>query len=90
MSDEEMEKFEISNYDLDNEFNINRPRRKMTKKQQMLGTLFIYIIYIIYLFIQPLYITSVEAYYICYRVLPVEVKNLPVHSLVKTYTNLRH
>ncbi|OXU25035.1 hypothetical protein TSAR_000542 [Trichomalopsis sarcophagae] len=37
MSDEEMEKFQISDYDLDNEFNIHRPRRKMSKKQQMLG-----------------------------------------------------
>lgn len=37
MSDEEMEKFQISDYDLDNEFNIHRSRRKMSKKQQMLG-----------------------------------------------------
>ena len=37
MADEEMEKFEISDYDLQNEFNIHRPRRKMSKKQQMLG-----------------------------------------------------
>ncbi|XP_012287258.1 tuftelin-interacting protein 11 [Orussus abietinus] len=37
MSDDEMERFEITDYDLDNEFNINRPRRKLTKKQQMLG-----------------------------------------------------
>ncbi|XP_014226937.1 tuftelin-interacting protein 11 [Trichogramma pretiosum] len=34
---EDMEKFEISDYDLENEFNINRPRRKYTKAQQMLG-----------------------------------------------------
>lgn len=39
MSDCEMEKFEITDYDLDNEFNMNRPRRKMSKKQQMLGNL---------------------------------------------------
>ncbi|XP_011299706.1 tuftelin-interacting protein 11 [Fopius arisanus] len=37
MSDDEVEAFEITNYDLDNEFNINRPRRKLTKQQQMLG-----------------------------------------------------
>ncbi|XP_011501452.1 PREDICTED: tuftelin-interacting protein 11 [Ceratosolen solmsi marchali] len=37
MSDDEMEKFQISDYDLENEFNINRSRRKMSKKQQMLG-----------------------------------------------------
>lgn len=32
-----MESFEITDYDLDNEFNVNRPRRKLTKQQQMLG-----------------------------------------------------
>lgn len=37
MSDEEMEAFQITDYDLDNEFNLHRPRRKMSKKQQMLG-----------------------------------------------------
>ncbi|XP_066602843.1 septin-interacting protein 1 [Prorops nasuta] len=37
MSEDEMESFEITDYDLDNEFNINRPRRKLSKKQQMLG-----------------------------------------------------
>ncbi|XP_046748597.1 septin-interacting protein 1 [Diprion similis] len=37
MSEDEVESFEITDYDLDNEFNINRPRRKMSKKQQMLG-----------------------------------------------------
>ncbi|XP_063992743.1 tuftelin-interacting protein 11 [Diachasmimorpha longicaudata] len=37
MSDDEVERFEITDYDLDNEFNINRPRRKLTKQQQMLG-----------------------------------------------------
>ncbi|GLH13300.1 Septin-interacting protein 1 [Gryllus bimaculatus] len=37
MSDEEVEKFEISDYDLDNEFNINRPRRRLTKHQQIYG-----------------------------------------------------
>lgn len=39
MSEDEVESFEITDYDLDNEFNIARPRRKLTKKQQMLGTL---------------------------------------------------
>lgn len=37
MSDDEMERFEITDYDLDNEFNVNRPRKKLTKNQQMLG-----------------------------------------------------
>lgn len=37
MSDEEVEKFEITDYDLDNEFNINRPRRRLTKHQQIYG-----------------------------------------------------
>ncbi|XP_076299208.1 septin interacting protein 1 [Lasioglossum baleicum] len=37
MSEDEVESFEITDYDLENEFNINRPRRKLTKKQQMLG-----------------------------------------------------
>lgn len=37
MSDDEVESFNITDYDLDNEFNINRPRRKLTKEQQMLG-----------------------------------------------------
>ncbi|XP_039305230.1 tuftelin-interacting protein 11 [Solenopsis invicta] len=37
MSEDEVESFEITDYDLDNEFNIARPRRKLSKKQQMLG-----------------------------------------------------
>lgn len=37
MSEDEVESFEITDYDLDNEFNINRPKRKLSKKQQMLG-----------------------------------------------------
>ena len=37
MSEDEVESFEISDYDLDNEFNMSRPRRKFTKQQQMLG-----------------------------------------------------
>ncbi|XP_032663976.1 tuftelin-interacting protein 11 [Odontomachus brunneus] len=37
MSEDEMESFEITDYDLDNEFNTARPRRNLTKKQQMLG-----------------------------------------------------
>ncbi|XP_050457784.1 tuftelin-interacting protein 11 isoform X1 [Cataglyphis hispanica] len=40
MSEDEVESFEITDYDLDNEFNINRPRRKLSKKQQMLVTMF--------------------------------------------------
>ncbi|CAD1471179.1 unnamed protein product [Heterotrigona itama] len=37
MSEDEVESFEITDYDLENEFNINRSRRKLSKKQQMLG-----------------------------------------------------
>ncbi|XP_055683962.1 septin-interacting protein 1 [Lutzomyia longipalpis] len=36
MSDNEYEKFEVTDYDLDNEFNPNR-RRKLTKNQQIYG-----------------------------------------------------
>jgi hypothetical protein len=39
MSEDEVESFEITDYDLDNEFNTARPRRKLSKKQQMLGAL---------------------------------------------------
>lgn len=34
---EEFERFEITDYDLDNEFNPNRNRRRPTKKQQIYG-----------------------------------------------------
>lgn len=34
---EEYERFEITDYDLDNEFNPNRNRRRPTKKQQIYG-----------------------------------------------------
>lgn len=37
MSDEEYEKFEITDYDLDNEFNPNRNRRRPTKNQAIYG-----------------------------------------------------
>ncbi|KAF7991676.1 hypothetical protein HCN44_010477 [Aphidius gifuensis] len=37
MSDDEVEGFEITDWDLDNEFNPNRVRRRMTKEQQMIG-----------------------------------------------------
>ncbi|GAB0089097.1 Septin-interacting protein 1 [Sergentomyia squamirostris] len=37
MSDNEYEKFEITDYDLDNEFNPNRRRRRLTKNQQIYG-----------------------------------------------------
>jgi len=37
MSDNEYEKFEITDYDLDNEFNINRPYKRPTKNQQIYG-----------------------------------------------------
>lgn len=36
MSDNEVEKFEISDYDLENEFS-NRPLRRLTKEQQIYG-----------------------------------------------------
>ncbi|CAG9826035.1 unnamed protein product [Diabrotica balteata] len=37
MSDDEMEKFEITDYDLENEFNINRNRKKFSKHHQIYG-----------------------------------------------------
>jgi hypothetical protein len=41
MSDEEVEKFEITDYDLENEFNINRPGRRVSKNEQIYGKFFI-------------------------------------------------
>jgi len=37
MSDNEYERFEITDYDLDNEFNPNRNRRRPTRNQQIYG-----------------------------------------------------
>lgn len=37
MSDGEYEKFEVTDYDLENEFNPNRGRRRPTKNQQIYG-----------------------------------------------------
>ncbi|BES97401.1 Septin-interacting protein 1 [Nesidiocoris tenuis] len=37
MSDQEYESFEVTDYDLDNEFNTNRPRRRFSKNQQIYG-----------------------------------------------------
>ncbi|XP_017098940.2 septin-interacting protein 1 [Drosophila bipectinata] len=37
MSDNEYERFEVTDYDLDNEFNINRPRGRNTKEQMIYG-----------------------------------------------------
>ncbi|VVC32145.1 Hypothetical protein CINCED_3A008171 [Cinara cedri] len=37
MSDDEMEKFEITDYDLDNEFNMHRPQKRLTKHQAIYG-----------------------------------------------------
>lgn len=37
MSDDEMEKFEITDYDLDNEFNMNRPYKRLSKNQATYG-----------------------------------------------------
>lgn len=45
MSEDEVESFEITDYDLENEFNINRPRRKLTKKQQMLGKNYLVVVF---------------------------------------------
>jgi tuftelin-interacting protein 11 len=42
MSDEEVEKFEITDYDLENEFNINRPGRRISKNEQIYGKFFHY------------------------------------------------
>lgn len=43
MSDNEYEKFEISDYDLENEFNPFRTgRRRPTKNQQIYGTFLFY------------------------------------------------
>lgn len=39
MSDNDYEKFEISDFDLENEFNPNRNRRRPTKNQQIYGKL---------------------------------------------------
>lgn len=35
--EEEYEKFEATDYDYENEFNPNRPRKKMSKNEQWLG-----------------------------------------------------
>lgn len=37
MSDDEVVKFEITDYDIDNEFNMFRPRRNLSKNQQIYG-----------------------------------------------------
>lgn len=38
MSEGEYESFEINDYDLENEFNPNRPRAKQSKHQQIYGS----------------------------------------------------
>jgi len=38
MSSPEVEKFEVSDYDLENEFNINRPKWRQTKEQAIYGS----------------------------------------------------
>lgn len=45
MSDEEVEKFEITDYDLENEFNMFRPRRNLSKNQQIYGKYNLFIIF---------------------------------------------
>jgi Tuftelin interacting protein N terminal len=37
MSDDEVEKFEVTDYDLFNEFNMNRPRHRLSKNKQIYG-----------------------------------------------------
>lgn len=37
MSDNEVEKFEITDYDLEHEFSQHRPGRRQTKEQQIYG-----------------------------------------------------
>jgi len=37
MSDDEMEYYKITDFDLDNEFNMNRPQRRLTKNQAIYG-----------------------------------------------------
>ena len=37
MSEDEVERFEITDYDLENEFNINRPGRRVSKNKQIYG-----------------------------------------------------
>lgn len=37
MSDTEYEKFEITDFDIENEFNQNKTRRRPTKNQQIYG-----------------------------------------------------
>lgn len=41
--EDEMEKFEITDYDLENEFNINRPRRGLSKQQQIYGNIRVFL-----------------------------------------------
>lgn len=41
MSDNEYERFEITDYDLENEFNPKRNRRRQTKNQQIYGKFFV-------------------------------------------------
>ena len=38
MSSPEVEKFEVTDYDYENEFNINRPQRRQTKNQAIYGS----------------------------------------------------
>jgi len=38
MSEDEVEKFEVSDYDLETEFNPNRFRKPITKNQHIYGT----------------------------------------------------
>lgn len=38
MSSPEVEKFEVTDYDYENEFNINRPQHRQTKSQAIYGS----------------------------------------------------
>lgn len=42
MSDDEVLRFEITDHDLDNEFNFNRPRGKNKKEHQIYGNILHY------------------------------------------------
>lgn len=45
MSDEEYERFEVTDYDIENEFNPNKNRRRPTKHQQIYGKIILQIRY---------------------------------------------
>lgn len=48
MCEEDMEKFEITDYDIENEFNINRSRKGLSKHQQIYGNKLVSIVYCLF------------------------------------------